>query len=369
MKASRPRPSEHAATAPAAVSRRSLLAGGAAAGAALFAPYLGSTCARAQGREIVMPMSGGSFMSAVQSEVTEPFRRKTGISVRMVPGNMKAHAMSLLASRARPNFDVFLGNGDDYVQLLDAGRMLPLDADKVPNIADVHPKFKQQWGGYGALFDYFSIGIAYNTEQVQRPPKSWREFVDRTVNGDFGPTVFFNSLTGGVRGPEVLVTLARALTGSEENVDAAFEALRRMKPNILKFFNSINDPVVLLLNGEGTVGPGWDGRVYVAEDESNGKVKFVKPTDGLASNGPPIGVVKGGNEDAAYAFVNFALSAEVQKAFCEKMFYGAVNGKVVYSETLAKRIPTPDEIYIPSERFMASNLGKWIERWNREIAV
>lgn len=342
-------------------SRRSLLLG------ALALPWLGSSDARAQGREIVIPMSGGSFMDAVRTEVTEPFRRETGISVRMVPGNMKAHAMQLLASRGRPIFDAFLGNGDDFVRILDANRMLPLTPDKVPSIEEVHVKFKEQWQGYGSMFDYFSIGLSYNTQNLRNPPGSWKEFVDRTASGDFRNQVFFNSLPGGVRGPEVLVTLAKALTGDERQVDAAFAAIRRMKPNIFKFFSSINDPVVMLLNGEGLIGPGWDGRVFVAEDESNGRVKFIKPADGLASNGPAIGVVRGGNEDAAYRFVNFALSAPVQKAFCEKMFYGAVNTKVVYSERVASRLPMPDEVNVPNERFMAENMSAWIERWNREI--
>jgi putative spermidine/putrescine transport system substrate-binding protein len=116
------------------------------------------------------------------------------------------------------------------------------------------------------------------------------------------------------------------------------------------------------------VGPGWDGRVFVAHDESNGRVQFIKPTDGLACNGPPIGVVRGGNEEAAYRFVNFALSADVQKAFCEKMFYGAVNSKVVYSPAVAARLPTPDEVTVADERFMAANIKSWVDRWNREIA-
>lgn len=349
---------------PPPTTRRRLLAGSVTA---LALPYLGSSDARAQGREITMPMSGGSFMQAVQSEVTDTFRAATGISVRMVPGNMKTHAMQLLASRGRPPFDVFLGNGDDFVALLDANRILPMGPDRVPNVADVHEKFKAQWQGHGALFDYFSIGLSYNTQSVREPPRSWRDFIDRTARGDFGNQVFFNSLPGGVRGPEVLLTLAKALTGNEENVDAAFDALRRIRPRVFKFFSSINDPVVMLLNGEGIVGPGWDGRVFVAHDESNGRVQFVKPSDGLASNGPPIGVVRGGNSEAAYAFVNHALSAPVQKAFCEKMFYGAVNTKVEYSPALAARLPRPEEVNVPNERFMATNMSRWIERWNREI--
>lgn len=349
--------------------REVLKMAGAGALAALAAPYIGSSRVRAQSQQIVMPMSGGSFMDAWQNEIITPFTEETGISVQMVSGNMKAHAMNLLSSRGQPPFDLFLGNGDDFVQLLDDDRMLPLTPDVVPSIEDIHDKFKDQWDGHGSMFDYFSIGFGYSTEQIENAPASWAEFVDRTVAGDFGSTVFFNSLTGGVRGPEVMLTLGRALSGEENNIDAAFDAVQRMKPNIFKFFSAINEPVVMLLNGEGSIGPGWDGRTYIAHDESDGLIQFVKPSEGLASNGPAIGVVRGGNEEAAFILAEYSLSAPVQKRFCESMFYGSPNSKVVYSEELQDRIPTPDEISVPDERFIAENLGAWIDRWNAEIAI
>jgi putative spermidine/putrescine transport system substrate-binding protein len=349
-----------------ALSRRRLLAGGATL---LATPYLAATDARAQGRELLFPTTGGPFMQYMISEVAEPFRRKTGISVRMIPGAVKQHAVQLLAARGRPPFDVFLGNGEDYLQLIDANKMLPLPLEKVPSLRDVHEKFKAQWGGMGSQFDYFSIGISYNTQLLREPPRSWKEFIERTVRGDFRNQVFFNSLGAGVRGPELLTTLARALTGDETQVDPAFDAIKRMRPRIYKFFTSINDPVVMLLNGEGMIGPGWDGRVFVAHDESQGRVQFVKPTDGLASSGPIIGVARGSNEEAAYQLVDFALSEEVQRNFCEKMFYGSVNTKVTYSPNLANRLPRVDEVNVPNERFMAANMSRWLDRWNREIAV
>jgi putative spermidine/putrescine transport system substrate-binding protein len=356
----------HADFSSTTIGRRRLLGGGAAL---LATPFLASTDARAQGRELLFPTSGGPFMQYLISEVAEPFRRKTGISVRMVPGSVKGHAMQLLAARGRPPFDVFLGNGEDYIQLIDANKVLPLTPQRVPSILDVHEKFKAQWNGMGSQFDYFSIGISYNTQLLREPPRSWKEFIERTVRGDFRNQVFFNSLGAGVRGPELLVTMARALTGDEQQVDPAFEAIRRMRPRIYKFFTNINDPVVMLLNGEGMIGPGWDGRVFVAHDESGGKVQFVKPTDGLASSGPILGAVRGANEEAAYQLVDFALSTDVQKSFCEKMFYGSVNTKVQYSPSLADRLPRPEEVNVPNERFMAANMSRWLERWNREIAV
>ena len=354
-------------------SRRRFLRGiSAGAAAATLAPFTGGLVirsARASEREVVMPMSGGSFMQNWQKHIIDPFQKKTGIRVKMVPGNFKAHAMQLRASRGAPPFDMFLAEGADFVHIAAAGLLLPLTPDKVPSINEVAPKFRDQWDGLGAHFDYASVGLAYRTDRIQKPPMSWREFVERSGEGEFGKTIFFNNLPAGVRGPEMLLTLSRVFGSGQKDVDAGFAAIKRFKPYTFKYFSSFNDPVVLLTNGEGNLGPGWDGRTYIAHDESAGKINWIKPKEGPASNGPIAGVVKGGNTEAAYQLIAYALGAEAQKAFCEAMFYGSVNSKGVYSEQLAKRIPPIEDIHVFDEEFMAANVAQWIERWNREIAV
>jgi len=340
-------------------------------GAALAAPLLavrGIERARAAGREIVLMMSGGSFMSTWQSRIIDPFEQRTGLKVRMTPGNNKAQAMALRANPASPPFDVYLGNGDDFLHLLDANLIVKLSPAAVPNLARIYPKFRDRWEGYGSHFDYSSVGIAYRPDRITSPPASWREFVDRTAAGEFGSSVFLPSMAAGVRGPEVLVTLSRALSGNGEDVDAGFAALQKMKDSVFKYYTSFNDPVVLLLNDEGSIGTGWDGRTFIAHDESGGKVDWIKPLEGPASSGPVIAVVKGGNEEGAAALVNWAIGAEAQKPFCEAMFYGSPNRDVRYSEALAKRIPAVADINVPDDRFLGKNVSAWIERWNRDIA-
>ncbi len=348
------------------LSRRGVLRAGALAAPALLS--LRWRSARAAGKEVVLMMSGGSFMTMWQKQILDPFEQKTGIKVRMTPGNNKAQAMALRANPSNPPFDVYLGNGDDFLHLRDAKLIVKLSSDAVPSLAEIYPKFRDRWEGYGAHFDYSSVGIAYRTDQVKTPPTSWKEFIDRTAKGEFGNSVFLASMGAGVRGPETLVTIARALTGDGTKVDAGFDALKRMKPYVFKWYTSFNDPVALLQNDEGVIGTGWDGRTFVGHDESGGKMDWMKPAEGAASSGPVLGVVKGGNEDGAQALLNYAIGAEAQKAFCEAMFYGSVNSKVVYSPALAKRIPPVDGINVPDDGFLSANLSAWVDRWNREIA-
>ncbi|MBK8740509.1 MAG: ABC transporter substrate-binding protein [Betaproteobacteria bacterium] len=357
------------------LSRRGFLRGASAGVIAATLPPIAGTMfprsarAAAGDKEVVLSMSGGSFMTNWQTKVIDPFQKLTGIKVRMVSGNVKAHGMQLRANRNNPPFDLFLGDNADFVSLIAAGTFLPLTEASVPNIKDIHPKFKDGWGGYAVGFDYSSVGLAYRTDRIKNPPASWREFVERAAAGEFGKKVYFNNLPSGVRGAEVLLTLSRVFGGDQKNVDAGFAAIKRFKPYVFKYFSSFNDPVVLLTNGEGDIGTGWDGRTYVAHDETGGKVNWINPKEGAASSGPPLGVVKGGNSEGAFALLNYALGVEAQKAFCEAMFYGSPNTKVVYSEALAKRIPALKDVQVFDEKFMAENLAAWIDRWNREIAV
>jgi len=350
---------------PLPVSRRAFLRG--SAGAAL-AVSLGPRRASAAGKKVVMSQSGGAFQKMWQTKIIEPFQEKTGAQVIQVSGNMSAHAVQLRANKSNPPFDVFLGFGTDFVGLLRDGYLQPLSEDKVPSIKDVHTKFKEQWKGYASYFDYSSIGIAYNTEAIKTPPASWREFLERAGAGEFGKRVFFNNLPSAVRGPEVMTMIARVLAGDPTKVDVAFEAVKKLKPYVVKYITSLNDPVTLLLSKEGTIGPGWDGRTFIAHDESGGKVNWIRPKEGVATGAPVIGVVKGGNEEWASKLVDYALGAEAQKAFCEAMFYGSVNAKVQYSGKLGERIPKAADVIVSNEEFLAANIGQWIERWNREIA-
>lgn len=338
-----------------------------ASAAAAVGPGIVRLAHAAKDKEVVMSMSGGSYMENWQKKIIDPFQKETGITVKMVPGSFHAHAMRVRASRrGAPPFDLLMGDGFDFINLIAGGYLLPLAASKVPNLAEVAPKFRDQFDDRGVLFDYASLGIAYSTARVKNPPKSWREFVDRTAAGDFGNRVFCNNLPAGVRGPEFLMLFDRVFGKDDKDVDAGFAAFKRMKPHVFKFFTTFSDPVQLITNGEGDIGPGWDGRTYIAHDAGE-KIDWIAPTEGVGAAGPTVGVVKGGNSDAAYALLNYSIGAVAQKAFCEAMGYGAVNAKVVYSERLAKRVPSVQNAIVADNRFISEHLREWVERWNREI--
>ncbi|CCJ51122.1 ABC transporter substrate-binding protein [Bordetella parapertussis] len=317
---------------------------------------------------IYVTSSGGSFLENGRKHMAEPFEKQSGVKVTLVPGTNPAHALKILSSRGTPPYDVAAFGGNDMYRLIRAKKLAQVDEKSVPSLADVPEKFKADWEGCGSLYDYSSVGIAYRPDKIQGGVKSWKEFVERTVAGEFGKQVFFNNLSSNVRGAEVLSMFGKIYGSGYGDIEASIATLERMKPHIFKFFTAFNDPVVLLTSGEGAIGPGWDGRTFIAEDSTKGMVKWVDPTEGAVSSGPVMAVVKGGKEDLAKAFMNYALGEEAQKAFCEAMYYGAVNRKVQYSEKLKHRLPSIDSVQLVDTELLIKNMSALLDLWNKRIA-
>ncbi|MBN3268292.1 ABC transporter substrate-binding protein [Bordetella bronchiseptica] len=317
---------------------------------------------------IYVTSSGGSFLENVRKHMAEPFEKQSGVRVTLVPGTNPAHALKILSSRGTPPYDVAAFGGNDMYRLIRAKKLAQVDEKSVPSLADVPEKFKADWEGCGSLYDYSSVGIAYRPDKIQGGVKSWKEFVERTAAGEFGKQVFFNNLSSNVRGAEVLSMFGKIYGSGYGDIEASIATLERMKPHIFKFFTAFNDPVVLLTSGEGAIGPGWDGRTFIAEDSTKGMVKWVDPAEGAVSSGPVMAVVKGGKEDLAKAFMNYALGEEAQKAFCEAMYYGAVNRKVQYSEKLKHRLPSIDSVQLVDTALLIKNMSALLDLWNKRIA-
>lgn len=323
---------------------------------------------RAAEDHIYVTCSGGSFLENVRKHMAEPFQKESGVKVTLVPGTNPTHTFKILSSRGKPPYDVAAVGGEDFNRLIQARKLAALDAKSVPSLADVADKFKVEWNGYGSLYDYSSVGIAYRTDKIKGGVKSWKEFVERTIAGDFGKQVFFNNLSSNVRGAEVLSKFGQIFGTGYDDLDAAISTLQKMKPYIFRFFTAFNDPVVMLTSGEGAIGPGWDGRTFIAEDSTKGLVKWVNPAEGPVSSGPVIGVVKGGKEDLAKAYINYALGERAQKAFCESMLYGSVNRKVKYSEKLKNRLPSIESVQLVNSHLLIKNMGALLKLWNERIA-
>ena len=121
-----------------------------------------------------------------------------------------------------------------------------------------------------------------------------------------------------------------------------------------------------------TAGTGWNARSQLFSDQSQGKLGVVLPQDGSAFQINTMSLVANApNPRAAQAFINYAISAEAQKAFTERMSYGPVNRTAqIAPAALNRTAASPENMarMVPIDwAYVATVRDRWNDRWRREV--
>jgi putative spermidine/putrescine transport system substrate-binding protein len=239
-----------------------------------------------------------------------------------------------------------------------------LPMDKVPMLKDLSPVARMQ-NDEGALFDIEPIGIAYRTDLIKTPPKSWKDLWSPQYKGKLGLYTITNTV-GGI----FLMLTSKIWGGDPKNVDVGFAKIKELKPFHQSDFSGNME--ILLTQGEVPIGI-LETPAVARLRQKGVKVAYVIPTEGMMMFDEDISVTKASkNKDAAYAFVNYLLSPRVQEKFMRKFFSTSPNTKVVVPPELQKDIPISGErtkvILRWDYDWYNQNKGDFIKRWDREIS-
>lgn len=342
-------------------TRRSLLQAGGALGAAALAnlPFRAS----AQGGEITVTALGGIWEEAVRKCFVAPFEQKSGAKANVLLGSPPQWLSQVEANPANPPIDVIISTPDLAIEAGKKGLLDTFTVEKLPNLADIPEEFTKSLDSKGTVFDYGVAGITYNKKTVKNPPKSFKEFVDRTAAGEWVASV--PNMTYAVTPIMLVWAMAKALGGGVDNVDPFFEAAKRMRKNLI-FWGGPNDFFNHLSTGEADIGIYFDGRTWAHVDAGADWIDFVNPSEGGSINA--IAVVKPKNaKPLAWDYINVMLSPESQLQFATMLSYPVTNKKVVYPANIAKRFTPWQEAHFPPYEEIAKVRAQWVDRWNREI--
>ncbi|MDA0704600.1 MAG: extracellular solute-binding protein, partial [Proteobacteria bacterium] len=269
------------------------------------------------------------------------------------------------ANKDNPPLHVLVATPDAASVAVKAGLVDPISADKVSNLADIPQQFIDISYGHGAAFDYGAAGIAYNKDVIKNPPKSIKEFVERTIAGEwraglpvpsFGP--WAQAFAWGYND---------ALGGSIDNLDPFFDAVKKMKPNV-SFWSAVTEPLQKFDSGEIDISLYYDGRTWAYYDTGKTYIDFVNPEEGGVMS--PVCVMKVKNApDIAWEYINSMLAPEPQLCFAEILNYGVTNSKVQYTPKLKERVTPWEETRFPPGEEIGERTPQWVERWNKEIGA
>jgi putative spermidine/putrescine transport system substrate-binding protein len=343
------------------ITRRGLLATGAASGLALL-PGRGFAA-----EELVAATFGGTW-AAVQKQILAPyFTKRTGASVTQAVMLATEQIAKLTAAKGgQPPFDVAILDEGPALDAANSGLIAKYDASKSPNFADLLPAFQ---GAYGPAITMQAIGIAYNPKTVKTPPTSWEDLWKPEYKGRVGITSLASTL-----GLVFLLDINRVAGGDESNMDRAFAKLKTLLPNLAAVSANFGAHAALFQQGE--IDIGVQNFNFAEELKAKGvSIEFVQVSTGTPGWKTSMHVVEGAlKPDLAYAYVDSQLAPDVQAAM-EKSPWNVIptNGKVALEGLVAEAIAkTPADLQkLVSFDWAKINQGRaaWTQQFNRDIRL
>lgn len=341
-------------------TRRGLLAG--VAGTAALAGL--NRTAPAQGTPFVINTYGGRWEAFWRTQLLPKFEPLLGRPVKLDIGLGNGWLSTFRAAgKATPPFGALMTNERYAVILRNEGFFEPLPAAKIPNLANVHSvaRYKDDIAVTGIVSP---IGIAYRTDLVKTPPKSWRDLWSPQYQGQMGFYSINNSLA------VMFLMLAGQLFGKDQyDLDTGFKKVRELRPFPQVDFSGALAP--LLTQGQVSVAP-IDFAEAAALQKKGVPIGIVVPEDGVLMFDQSFSVLAGGaDKEAAYKYIDFMLSAEVQLLLAREFFTAPTNRNVQVQDDLKAAIPVSGDgiskIIKFDWDFVAKNREAMLDRWSKEI--
>ena len=357
------------------IGRREFLAAAGAAGAGTLLGVW-SERAEAQGDvsgDVVACVAGGAWETAFREHMAKPFGQKypkVKLHLDLTAGT--AQLAKLRAARgSNPPFDVVLMLDEQMNVAIREGLIDPFDTNEVPNAKDLYavsaPKKWQKDGRYYAVHqNWGQLGLTYRADKMKTPPKEWLDFWKPEYKGLVGMPPISYSV-----GLQFFIATIHALGGDEKNpadVDRGFEKMKELKPSIVQQPADAGAIQQLLERGDIALVPLWDGRAHGLA-AAGLPIGFSYPNKpGPVASGAPMAIAKGSqNRAGALRFLDFRLSPEPQKGFCQQMWYGPSNQNVKLDPKYAAKVAYGTEHYqkllAPNYDVVSQQLGEWTQRW------
>lgn len=342
------------------ISRRSLLKSSAFAAGALAMPSI----LRAAGPTELVVGCAGSHTAWMEQIVVPYMRDKIGADVIFEGTKSSVNLEKMSSNRDRPYLSVAQMDDPVMIQAVDEGLIQPMATGMVPNLTQLRPgavHMEGMWANYVQPW----AGIAYNSDFLQGV-SSWADLWATEARGK----VIIPSLQN-TEGMWTLFAAAMLATGkpfaeAQYEVDAAFNKLTELKPNLLTAYAIMSQAFNLLEQGEITMLPGNFSSYTLPRKAEGVPVDLAAPKEGIFAMPSGICLVKGGpGGDLAARYVNEMLGAELQGQLADFTQSLPANTSV----TSGAKVPDGVPVHSPDWAFVAKNRAAWIERFEKIMAA
>jgi putative spermidine/putrescine transport system substrate-binding protein len=342
------------------MNRRSFVVAGAAT---LAAPAI----ARAQtAREMVIVTYPGRLSEPHRWLADQLERRHPGLRIRLVPSDSQDIVAQIKAGQGFSPFDAMPNDEPPHITAMGEGYIARRDDTKLRNLGNVFPDLLARSQGYGVPATYSLIGIAYNSQLVRDPPKSWTDLWKPEFKGKVGIARTSSNL-----GLATLAIAAKSFGGSESALDVGWDKLRELEPRAAR------SPAILtqmLEREEIAIAPLWNNNTASAAEKGL-PIRFAMPQPGaIAILSFFSGLARSQHPELVNEWLDGILTPEYQaRAAGAPYFFGPTIKGVSVPEAARPYTPsTPAEVMalqtIDWTR-IAPQRGALVERFDRTFAI
>jgi putative spermidine/putrescine transport system substrate-binding protein len=341
-------------------SRRRFLVGavGLVAASRVAAPAV----TRAQPREIVVGGPGG-MATVMRDEVIPAFEQKHKCKVLYEGSRSLINLQKLETNRDAPKLSVVMMDEDIMLRAAEQGLLAPVTTAEVPALAKLVAQALRP-DGLWVNYKTPRAAIAYNVKALPGGVPTWAELWDaKYLKKVLLPHM---SLTSAVCVLTIAAHLAtgKPLAQAQYEVDAGFQQLAKLRPNILNVYTNPTQAQNLLEQGEGWVIPGEITSYVLLRKSQGAPIDMARPKEGSFAFPSGLAKVKNGPQpDLASAFINEMLDVRAQRLWAERFFDSPANPEAPVSPDIV----SPAQMFTTDWGFVAKNRKSWIERWDREI--
>jgi putative spermidine/putrescine transport system substrate-binding protein len=311
---------------------------------------------------------GGSFNTAFQQTLIDPFEAATGIDVSLVEGT-SLQGLKLQVSARKVTWDVPALSGAEYLTAVSQGLLEPYAPGKV-DLAKVPKRFQ---GTHGSRFGLFLFVMAWDQRKIpdSSAPRTWAEFFDTRKYP--GKRSLYENLTDGAVLEAALMADGVPLEAIYPlDVDRALRVLEQRlgKGNII-WHRTNQEPIQQLTSGEVALATSFNGRVRLARANEKAPLGFTASQ--AVIGGDYLVVPKGAtHQDSAWKFINFVYTNDVAgAAFTRATGYPTANSGIEKHLSAEERAQLPtspelaDRTVLKGDEWWSANLGPATETFKR----
>lgn len=302
---------------------------------------------------------------AYKEALYDPFEKICGCELVVETGRSVERMSKIEANAANPVVDMAVISSHDALALARKDLLQALDVSKLSNYGDLYDAAKDPIGGNMAVgYTFYATSIVYRSDLIEID--SWGDLLTDKVKG----RAALPNITG-TQGPLALYMMNKALGHKGLDFAETIDAVGEKADDFVTFYGRSSELAQLMLQEEVIAAP--VGR-FAWSRFSGAKFpfKWANPKEGQTGGMNVMLMTKNnGNEELVYQFMNYWLSAEVQKRIAEAKIDSPANSKVEVSAETAEALTYGAELInslnIISPADIIDNRESWISRWNEKV--